>query len=82
MGLYGLTLGYDYLSLKSPMEKKKHLWWKQLSHAKNNQSNNTRNLGNCLMNNVIMSLPFKIAIGTEQTWLNDLGIYTGPNEIP
>lgn len=46
MGLYGLTLGYDYLSLKAPMEKKKkHLWWKQLSHAKNNQSNNTRNLG-------------------------------------
>ena len=38
--------------------------------------------GGCLMNNVIMSLPFKIAIDTEQTWLNDLGIYTGPNEIP
>lgn len=35
-----------------------------------------------LMNNAIISLPFKIAIGTEQTWLNDLGIYTGPNESP
>ena len=23
MGLYGLTLGYDYLSLKAPMGKKK-----------------------------------------------------------
>ena len=35
-----------------------------------------------LMNNAIISLPFKIAIGREQTWLNDLGIYTGPNESP
>ena len=38
-GFIWITLGYGNLGLKSP------LYWKQLNHTKDNQSNNTRKLG-------------------------------------